>query len=71
MHGFRSSFCDWAAEVASFPRAISGAALAHVLGDATDRAYRRWDALEKREVGRPSACDTCPLLGPSVEMRPR
>lgn len=48
VHGFRSSFRDWAAEETSFPREIAEAALAHVVGDATERAYRRGDALEKR-----------------------
>jgi integrase len=48
VHGFRSSFRDWAGEITSFPREIAEAALAHIVGDATERAYRRGDALEKR-----------------------
>jgi integrase len=48
VHGFRSAFRDWCGEVTSFPREIAEAALAHVAGDATERAYRRGDALEKR-----------------------
>ncbi|MFL9827178.1 tyrosine-type recombinase/integrase [Rhodoplanes sp. SY1] len=48
VHGFRSAFRDWAGERTSFPREIAEAALAHVVGDATERAYRRGDALEKR-----------------------
>jgi integrase len=48
VHGFRSSFRDWAGEVSTFPREIAEAALAHVVGDATERAYRRGDALDKR-----------------------
>lgn len=48
VHGFRSSFRDWAAEETHFPREIAEAALAHVVGDATERAYRRGDALAKR-----------------------
>jgi integrase len=47
-HGFRSSFRDWAGEVSNYPREIAEAALAHNVGDATERAYRRGDALEKR-----------------------
>ncbi|HAJ02299.1 MAG TPA: integrase [Brevundimonas sp.] len=47
-HGFRSSFRDWAGEVSTFPRELAEAALAHVVGDETERAYRRGDALEKR-----------------------
>lgn len=48
VHGFRSSFRDWAGEKTHFPREIAETALAHVVGDATERAYRRGDALEKR-----------------------
>jgi len=47
-HGFRSSFRDWAGEVSTFPREVAEAALADTVGDATERAYRRGDALEKR-----------------------
>lgn len=48
VHGFRSSFRDWAGEETDIPREIAEAALAHVVGDATERAYRRSDALERR-----------------------
>ena len=48
VHGFRSAFRDWCGEVTSFPRELAEAALAHVAGDATEQAYRRGDALEKR-----------------------
>ncbi len=48
VHGFRSAFRDWVGEQTHFPREIAEAALAHVVGDATERAYRRGDALEKR-----------------------
>jgi integrase len=48
VHGFRSSFRDWAGNVTSFPREIIETALAHVVGDKTEQAYRRSDALEKR-----------------------
>src|SRR5829696_8930363 len=48
VHGFRSSFRDWAGECTSFPREIAEAALAHVVGNDTEHAYRRGDALEKR-----------------------
>jgi integrase len=47
-HGFRSAFRDWAGDCTHFPREICEAALAHVAGDETERAYRRGDALEKR-----------------------
>lgn len=48
VHGFRSSFRDWAAERTNFPRDIAEAALAHTIADKTEAAYRRGDALEKR-----------------------
>lgn len=48
VHGFRSAFRDWAGDRTDFPREIAEAALAHTVGDATERAYRRGDALAKR-----------------------
>jgi integrase len=48
VHGFRSSFRDWAAELTNFPREVAEAALAHVLSDKTEAAYRRGDLLERR-----------------------
>lgn len=47
-HGFRSAFRDWVGEETDFARETAEAALAHTVGDATERAYRRGDALEKR-----------------------
>jgi len=47
-HGFRSTFKDWAAEMTSFPNEVSEMALAHVIGDKTEAAYRRGDLFEKR-----------------------
>ena len=48
VHGFRSSFRDWAGNVTSFPREVIETALAHVIGDKAEQAYRRSDALDKR-----------------------
>lgn len=50
VHGFRSTFKDWAAERTNFPNEVSEAALAHVVGDKTEAAYRRGDALDKRRL---------------------
>lgn len=50
VHGFRSSFRDWAAEVSHFPREIAEAALAHVITDKTEAAYQRGDLIEKRRT---------------------
>jgi integrase len=47
-HGFRSCFRDWAGNETHFPREVCEQALGHVTGDATEQAYRRSDALEKR-----------------------
>jgi integrase len=47
-HGFRSSFRDWAGNETNFPRELAEAALSHVVGDKTERAYRRSDALARR-----------------------
>ncbi|MEN0087689.1 MAG: integrase arm-type DNA-binding domain-containing protein [Pseudomonadota bacterium] len=48
VHGFRSSFRDWAGDQTSFPRDIAEGCLAHLVGSEIERAYRRSDALEKR-----------------------
>ncbi|MCK1403940.1 site-specific integrase [Bradyrhizobium sp. 76] len=48
VHGFRSSFRDWAGNETTYPRDLIETALAHVLGDKAEQAYRRSDALEKR-----------------------
>jgi integrase len=50
VHGFRSAFRDWSGERTAFPREVAEAALAHLVGDETERAYRRGDALEKRRA---------------------
>lgn len=50
VHGFRSTFRDWAGECTEHPREVIEAALAHVVGNEVERAYRRGDALEKRRL---------------------
>jgi integrase len=47
-HGFRSSFRDWAGSMTEYPRELAEEALAHMVGNAVERAYRRQDALERR-----------------------
>lgn len=47
-HGFRSTFKDWASEQTNFAREVAEAALAHVVGDKVEAAYRRGDLFEKR-----------------------
>jgi integrase len=48
VHGFRSAFRDWCGNETHFAREVAEAALAHVVGDSAEQAYRRGDALEKR-----------------------
>lgn len=48
VHGFRSTFRDWAGDCTQYPRELIEEALAHQIGNAVERAYRRSDALEKR-----------------------
>jgi integrase len=48
VHGFRSSFRDWAGDATQFPRELAEQALAHRVGNETERAYRRSDALDRR-----------------------
>lgn len=48
VHGFRSSFRDWAAEQSSMPREVAEAALAHALENKVEAAYFRSDLFEKR-----------------------
>jgi integrase len=48
VHGFRSAFRDWAAEVTHYPHEAAEMALAHVVGNKVEAAYRRGDMFEKR-----------------------
>ena len=48
VHGFRSSFRDWAAERAAYSHEICEMALAHTIGNKAEAAYRRGDLLEAR-----------------------
>jgi len=50
VHGFRSTFRDWCEEETSTPRAVSEAALAHVVGNKVEAAYHRTDHFEKRRL---------------------
>jgi integrase len=47
-HGFRSTFRDWAGNETGFPRELAEHALAHIIGDKAEQAYRRSTALERR-----------------------
>ena len=47
-HGFRSSFRDWSGGISSFPRDVTEMALAHVIENKVEAAYRRGDLFDKR-----------------------
>ena len=48
VHGFRSTFRTWTEEHTRFPREVAEQALAHTIGSAVERAYRRTDMFDKR-----------------------
>jgi len=48
VHGFRSTFKDWASETTDFPDDLSEAALAHQIRDKAKAAYKRGTMLAKR-----------------------
>ena len=49
-HGFRSSFRDWTAEETDHPREVIEAALAHMVQNKVEAAYRRTDLFERRRI---------------------
>jgi integrase len=59
VHGFRSSFRDWAGNETTVARDVAEAALAHRVGDATEQAYWRGDALDKRRKLMQEWADFC------------
>lgn len=50
VHGFRSTFRDWASEVANAPREVAEMSLSHRIGSQVERAYARSDLFEKRRI---------------------
>ena len=50
VHGFRSTFRDWASEVANTPREVAEMSLSHQVGSDVERAYARSDLLDKRRA---------------------
>lgn len=59
VHGFRSTFRDWAAEETHYPNIVAEQALAHTVGSAVEAAYRRGDLLEKRRALMADWADYC------------
>jgi len=68
VHGFRSTFRDWAAETTGHPNHVVEMALAHTIGDKVEAAYRRGDLFEKR---RALMQDWASYCGEHVEMSAR
>ena len=50
VHGFRSTFRDWAAECTSAPHAVMELSLAHAVGSSVEQAYARSDLIAKRRA---------------------
>jgi integrase len=50
VHGFRSSFRDWAGDMTTYPREVIEECLAHKVGNKVEQSYRRGDALDKRRA---------------------
>jgi integrase len=59
VHGFRSTFRDWAAEQSTFANEVVEMALAHKIEDPTEAAYRRGDLFEKRAKLMQAWADYC------------
>jgi len=64
LHGFRSTFRDWAGETTQFDREVVEMALAHTIASKTERAYRRGKALEKRRELMDAWSAYCTRSGP-------
>jgi integrase len=73
IHGFRSTFRDWAAERTSYPNHVVEMALAHAVPSAVEAAYRRGDLLDKRRKLMDAWADYCSSTGSGdvVPMRRR
>jgi integrase len=71
VHGFRSSFRDWAAERTGFPAEVAEMALAHTISDKVEAAYRRGDLFQKRRQLMEAWAKFCaaPALGRVVPIR--
>lgn len=66
VHGFRSTFRDWAAETTAYPNHVVEMALAHTVGNKVEAAYRRGDLLEKRRKLLVDWARYCMTLGSAI-----
>jgi integrase len=72
VHGFRSTFRDWASEITNFPHELCEMALAHTIKNQAEAAYRRGDMLEKRRVMMETwlaYIETKPVQGEEISLR--
>jgi integrase len=70
VHGYRSAFRDWCGDEGEVPRELAEASLAHVVRVATERAYRRKTAIEKRRGVMQAWCAFClPPFADVVDIR--
>ncbi len=71
VHGFRSTFRDWAAERTNYPREVAEMALAHAIPNAVEAAYRRGDLFDKRRRLMDAWADYCATvnIGKVVSIR--
>lgn len=69
VHGFRSSFRDWITDTTLHSSEIAESALAHVIGNKTEAAYRRNDALERRAILMQHWCDYLTMKEKDYEIK--
>jgi integrase len=69
VHGFRSTFRDWAADT-NYPREVVEMALAHTIGNKVEKAYWRGDLFEKRRLLMQEWARFCGIVRPGGEVVP-
>jgi integrase len=69
VHGFRSTFRDWAAERTAYPNHVIEMALAHAIGDKVEAAYRRGDLFDTRRRLMDAWADYCASVPPVTSSR--
>jgi len=67
VHGFRSTFRDWAGEISNFPNEVCEMALAHTIQNKAEKAYRRGDLLDKRRPMMQAWADYCEPAAPALQ----
>ena len=68
VHGFRSTFRDWASERTHFPSEVMEMALAHTIESKTEAAYRRGDLFEKRRRLMDAWAEFCTRTGAGLNV---